>query len=514
MESMRFPSACIATPHHLASAAGLEILAGGGNAMDAAIAANLTLGVLTPYLCGYGGDLFALVWRDGLFAYNGSGRAPAAATVGSVREAVGGEAMPAFGPQSVTVPGAVDGWFALLEAFGTRSFADLASPALLHAREGFRVSRMAAASLARARLCYPDSAEWLRVYGNVGEGDMLLQADLARTIQTLASEGPDAYYRGRMALAICDAVGSLGGLMAPEDLASHRGDWVEPIRATYRGVEVLELPPNTQGVAALEALRMIETVGPLPEDGPERHHLMIEAVKLALADRNRFVTDSDHMKIAPDALASTPWVAARVQEFDPEAAGRPSPVPAARGGTAYLCAADRDGMLVSLIQSNYQGFGSGVTVPGWGINLQNRGAFFSLDPGHANAIAPGKRTLHTLIPALAMRDGRPWLVFGSMGGDGQLQTHVQLLAHIIDGRQDPQTAISAPRWFVSLADWSVTAESRFDPATLDGLRARGHRLSIAGEFEGLMGHAHAIQLDESGYVGGTDPRTEGAVLGL
>jgi len=511
---MSFPSACIATPHHLASAAGLEVLAGGGNAMDAAIAANLTLGVLTPYLCGYGGDLFALVWRESLLAYNGSGRAPAAATVGSVREAVGGETMPAFGPQSVTVPGAVDGWFVLLEALGTRSFADLASPALRYAREGFRVSRMAAASLARARLRYPDSAEWLRVYGNAGEGDMLVQADLARTIETLASEGPDAYYRGPVALAICDALRSLGGLMAPDDLASHRGDWVEPIRATYRGIEVLELPPNAQGVAALEALCMIETLGPLPADGPERHHLMIEAVKLALADRNRFVTDLDHMKIAPNTLASAPWVAERVQAFDPQAAGRPAPVPAARGGTAYLCAADRDGMLVSLIQSNYQGFGSGVTVPRWGINLQNRGAFFSLDPEHANAIAPRKRTLHTLIPALALRDGRPWLVFGSMGGDGQAQTHVQLLARIIDDGRDPQTAISAPRWFVSPADWSVTAESRFQLGTLDGLRARGHRLSVAGEFEGLMGHAHAIQLGADGYVGGTDPRTEGAILGL
>jgi gamma-glutamyltranspeptidase/glutathione hydrolase len=343
---------------------------------------------------------------------------------------------------------------------------------------------------------------------------MLMQTDLARTIETLSSDGPEAYYRGPIALAICDAVGSLGGLMAPGDMAAHRGEWVEPIRATYRGVDILELPPNAQGVAALEALRLIETLGPLPADGPERHHLMIEAVKLALADRNRFVTDPDHMKIAPDTLTSESWVVERVKAVDPAVAGRPTPVPAARGGTAYLCAADRDGMLVSLIQSNYQGFGSGVTVPGWGINLQNRGAFFSLDPEHANAIAPRKRTLHTLIPALALRDGHPWLVFGSMGGDGQAQTQVQLLARIIDDGWDPQPAISAPRWFVSPADWSVTAESRFDPETLDGLRARGHRLGIAGEFEGLMGHAHAIQVGADGYVGGTDPRSEGAVLGL
>src|SRR5207245_1028364 len=254
--------------------------------------------------------------------------------------------------------------------------------------------------------------------------------------------------------------------------------------------------------------------GPLPEDGPKRHHLLIEAAKLALADRDANVTDPAHMRITPEELASDGWARRGAHRIDPKAAGRPPPGAPAGGGTAYLCAADRDGMLVSLIQSNYMGFGSGVTVPSWGINLQNRGAYFSLDPRHANAIAPRKRTLHTLIPALALRDGRPWLVFGSMGGDGQVQTHVQLLARVIDDGQDIQRAIDAPRWLVSPGDWSVAAESRFDPALVEELRRRGHDVTVTVARDSLMGHAHAILLTDHGYAGATDPRTEGAVLGL
>jgi gamma-glutamyltranspeptidase/glutathione hydrolase len=506
--------ACIATPHHLASAAGREVLAAGGNAMDAAIAANLALGVVTPYLCGYGGDLFALVWRDGPFAYNGSGRAPAGATVEAVRTAAGGEVLPRFGPLTVTVPGAVEGWFVLLDTFGTRSFEELASPALRLAREGFPVSAVASESFARARLLYEGSGEWQRVYATASEGALLEQPDLVRTIETLSSEGPDAYYRGAIGRAICEQIRALGGLMEPQDLAEHRGEWVEPMHGRYRDVDVLELPPNTQGVTALEALAIVGALGTLPADGPDRQHLLIESVKLALADRNRYVTDPEHMAVPAETLISSGWIAERARQFDPARAGDPGPGLATSGGTAYLCAADGAGMLVSLIQSNWMGFGSGVTVPGWGINLHNRGQIFSLDPGHANVIAPRKRTLHTLIPALALRKGHPWLVFGTMGGDGQPQTHLQLLARMVDDGLDPQPAIDAPRWVVSPADWSVTAESRFGPGIVDGLRARGHRLSVTGAMDRAMGHAHAIRVDGNGYVGGADPRSEGAVLYL
>lgn len=518
-EARRFPRACVASPHHLASAAGLGVLARGGNALDAAVATNLTLGVVTPYLCGYGGDLFALMWRDGeVFAYNGSGRAPAAATLKAVREAVGGSEMPFVGPHTVTVPGAADAWFALLDRFGTRSFGELAATAIRYAQDGFELSRAAAASLERSRQVFTDTTVnegWRAVYGHAGAGDVLVQRDLGRAIVTLAEDGADAYYRGPIGDAIAEHLQSLGGLMAAEDLAEHQGEPVEPLRTTFADTEILELPPNTQGVTALEALNLVRALGGLPAAGVDRQHLLIEAAKLALADRDAYVTDPDVDTGVPAAmLASAEWAAERSRKVDRERAGRPAPGRAAVGGTIYLCAADGDGMLVSLIQSNYAGFGSGVTVPGWGINLQNRGAFFSLDPSHANAIAPRKRTMHTLIPALALRDGRPWMVFGTMGGDGQAQTHLQLLVRMLLDGDDAQRAIDAPRWVISPADWSVTLERRFGDDLLDGLRRRGHDITVVGDLDSLLGHAHAIQVTPHGYAGATDPRAEGAVLGL
>jgi gamma-glutamyltranspeptidase/glutathione hydrolase len=514
MEAKRFPAGCVASPHYLASAAGLAVLASGGNALDAAIATNLTLGVVTPYLCGYGGDLFAVIWKDGVFAYNGSGRAPAAATVEAVRSAVGSDRMPAFGPHSVTVPGAVEAWFALLERFGTRWFGDLVRTARRYAHEGFVLSAKAAASIDRARQLFAGSPEWMAVYGQATAGHLLRQSGLTRTIDMLSTDGPDSIYRGQIGQAMVEQLGSLGGLMSEEDLMEHRGEWIKPLSVDYRDVEVLELPPNTQGVAALEALRIVEGTGRLPADGADRQHLLIEATKLALADRDAHVTDPGAMRLPVEDLISDGWIRERVRAIDAGNASEPVPGRAAVGGTAYMCAADADGMCVSLIQSNYMGFGSGVSVPDWGINLQNRGAHFSLDPEHVNAIAPRKRTMHTLIPAMALREGRPWLVFGTMGGDGQAQTHLQLLTRIVDDGQDVQRAISAPRWAVSPENWSVMAESRFDPALIADLKARGHRLSLTGELDPTMGHAHAILVEEHGYAGGTDPRAEGAVLGL
>lgn len=522
----RFPRACVATPHYLASSAGLAVLAGGGNALDAAVAANLTLGVVAPYLCGYGGDLFALVW-DGsrLHGYNGSGRAPAAATPEALRRAAAGHVgplgpggVPERGPLPVTVPGAVDGWFALLDRFGTRSFAELSERALGYARDGFPLTAAGAASIADAAASLPAGdpafAAWRRVYAGAGEAGVLVQPELARTIGTLARSGRDAFYRGEIAQAVVGATAELGGLLGPGDLAEHLGEWVTPLSTIYRErVEVFEMPPNTQGVTALEALNVVEALGSLPADGPDRHHLLVEAVKLALADR-RHVTDPAFMTADPARLASRAWGAARAATVDPGSALDHGPGDPAGGGTAYVCAADADGMLVSLIQSNYEGFGSGVTVPGWGINLHNRGSFFFLDPAHPNAVAPRKRTMHTLIPAMAFRDGAPWLAFGTMGGDGQAQTHLQLLTRIVDDGEDLQRAVDAPRWYVDPADWGVTAESRLPDEVVGGLRALGHRLSTTGPFDSLMGHAHAVALDAGGYAAATDPRAEGAALGL
>jgi gamma-glutamyltranspeptidase/glutathione hydrolase len=513
----------VASPHHLASAAGLAVLAEGGGAVDAAVAANLALGVVAPYLCGYGGDLFTLIWREGegLWAYNGSGRAPARATPESVAGAAGAPDMPSAGALTVTVPGAVDGWFTVLERFGTRSFGDLARSAAVLADEGFPLSEQGAQSIHRSKHRFgATAAAWWSIYGDAAPGMRLRQPALGRTIRTLADEGPGAYYGGSIGEAIAACLEAQGGLMVQEDLAEHTGEVVQPMRLPYRDVEVVELPPNTQGAAALEALAITEAVGAGDVRGAgnddARQHLLIEAMKLALADRDALLTDAAWMRAPAETLLEPGYVEARRGLIRPDRAGTPPAGRPAGGGTAYICAADREGTLVSLIQSNYMGFGSGVTVPDWGINLHNRGAYFSLDPGHANAVAPRKRTLHTLIPAMAFRAGRPWLVFGTMGGDGQAQFHLQLMVRVVDDHDDPQQAIDAPRWLVSARDWSVLVDERFGGpgGVAAGLAARGHAVATAPWADGRFGHAHAIEVTPTGYLGATDPRTEGAVLGL
>jgi gamma-glutamyltranspeptidase/glutathione hydrolase len=349
------------------------------------------------------------------------------------------------------------------------------------------------------------------VYGRAAAGRRLTQPDLARTLEAVAAGGPDAFYRGEVGSAIAAHVQRLGGLLDRADLAAHRGDWVEPLEGRYRDLTVAELPPNSQGSAALVALHLLDQAGPLPPDGPERHRRLIAAVVAALAERDAHLTDPGHMRLPPAALAD-PDRAATI------AAGGAAPVGgAARGGggdTAYLCAVDGSGLCISLIQSNFNGFGSGLTVPQFGINLHNRGAYFSLDPGHVNVIAPGKRTLHTLMPALARRDGHPWLVFGTMGADGQLQTQVQLLAHLVDDGADPAAALAAPRWVVDPGDFSVRIENRFPPPVIDGLQRAGHALRVLGPYEDCMGHAQLIRLDGDGLVAASDPRCEGAAAGV
>jgi gamma-glutamyltranspeptidase / glutathione hydrolase len=511
----RFPNGCVASPHHLASEAGLAMLAAGGNALDAALAVNLTLAVVTPYLCGFGGDLFAIIWRDGLHSYDGSGRAPAGATREAVRSAAGSDLMPLFGPLSVTVPGAVEAWFALIERFGSRSFSEIVVHARRHAEQGFVLSERGATYIGRSAVVYADEAAWRAVYGSAAAGEPLRQTGLVRTIDVLAKEGPDAYYRGEIGAAIAQTLSARGSTMTPDDMAAHTGEWVEPLSATYRGCEIVEMPPPTQGVTALEALKIAEAVGAAKAEGPEREHLLIEAMKLALADRDAFVSDPAAMTIDARDLLEGDRIARHAAQIDPSTAGSPPPGAAAIGGTAYMCAADSDGMCVSLIQSNYVGFGSGVHVPGWGINLQNRGGYFSLDPAHVNVIAPRKRTMHTLIPAMALRDGKPWLVFGTMGGDGQAQTHLQVLTRMIDDGTDPQEAINAPRWVVTPSDWSVAVEAPLGAGTIADLGRKGHAIRVVEPLDTVMGHAHAIRIEtDGGYAAASDPRSEGAALGL
>ena len=513
MAAKRFPRGGVAAPHYLASAAGLTALARGGNAMDAAIAANLALGVVAPYLCGYGGDVFAIVWDGELHGYLGSGRSPRAATIESVRDRAESDTMPVLGPHAVTVPGAVAGWFDLLERWGTRSFGELAEPALAYARDGFELTPTGALYLAGSLALYEEFPALCATYEGVEAGDVVRQPALARTIETLAAEGPEVYYRGPIAKSIAETHQALGGLFEVEDLAAHRGQWTAPLRTAYRDVEIAELPPPTQGVTALEALRILDGF-PLPEDGPDRHHLLIEATKLALRDRDEYVSDPTAMTVTPEEMLTDAWTADRRARIDPQRARMPQPGAAHVGGTAYLCAADDDGLLVSLIQSNFLSFGSGVHVADWGLNLNNRGSSFTLDAAMVNALAPAKLPMHTLIPAMALRDGAPWCAFGSMGGDSQAQIHVQLLARLVDDGADPQDALDAPRWCVDPSTWALRAERGFPPEWFDALRARGHDPERAPRVDAGMGHAHAIQRTGGGYAVATEPRAEGAALGL
>jgi gamma-glutamyltranspeptidase/glutathione hydrolase len=342
---------------------------------------------------------------------------------------------------------------------------------------------------------------------------VLRQPALATLIERLATDGPDGYYRGPVADAIVRAIGEGGGAMRAEDLATHGGEWTEPMRAAYRGLEIAELPPPTQGVTVLETLRILDGLE-LPPAGAAREHLLVEALKQAMSDRDRWVTDPAVMRHPATDLLTDGWISARRAALDPKRAVMPNPAVPQRGGTAYLCAADADGLLVSLIQSNFIHFGSGVHVPEWGINLNNRGFSFSLDPERPNVYAGGKRPMHTLIPAMALRDGVPSLVFGSMGGDAQAGVHTQLLASIVDGGTDPADAIGAPRWRVDPMTWHLRAETRMSSEVLDGLRERGHEIATTSAYDAGMGHAHAIWPSGGGYGATSDPRSEGAALGL
>jgi gamma-glutamyltranspeptidase / glutathione hydrolase len=500
----------VASPHHLASDIGAAVLADGGNAIDAAVAANLALAVLMPFACGVGGDLLAVVWDgDGATGYDGTGRAPAAATPQAVRDRIDGDTMPMLGPLPVTVPGAVDGWFALLERYGTRSFADLVVPARDRARDGFDLGEHGVRSMRASERALGDRPDWAAVYAGAADSGRLVQPDLARALDVLAAQGRDAYYSGPIATAIADHVLDQGGLLAASDLARHTGRWVSPLSRAYRDVEVIELPPPTQGVTALQALAIVDELGPLPPAGPDRTHLLLEATKAAMVERGQHVGDPSTMRLTTSDLLHPHRIADLASTVDADTAAHPPPARPVAGGTVYLAVADDTGMLVSLSQSNFMGFGSGLTVPGWGINLHNRGAYFRLDGVGADQLAPDRQPLHTLIPAMAMRDGQPWMAFGTMGGDNQVGIQVQLLAAMVDDGASPQDAIDAPRWSLAPTDWGVDLEDDTDPAIGDALSSRGHQVRTVPAR--TIGWAQAIQRDGAGLVGGSDPRSDGGV---
>ncbi len=514
----------VASAHPLASLAGVEVLKAGGTAADAAVATNAVLAVTQPNMCGVGGDLFCLYYEAAarrVHFLNGAGRAGGRAGLDELRRR-GMDRLPVVGPATVSVPGCVRGWAMLLERFGTMPLAALLGPAQHYAGEGFPISSLTSQAI-EEYLAVTDDPEWHRVFAPGGRvprlADRFVQADLARTLAELAREGPDLFYTGRVARAIADRMAA-EGFLTPEDLAAHTGEWGTPIHTTYRGATVWQTPPPTQGLAALLALNLLEAepLGALPLHSVEHLHVLIEMVKLAYADRDRWIGDPAHARVPVDALLAKAYAVRRRREFDPAKAqaydaGEPE------GDTTGFVVADGRGNVASVIQSLFNGFGSGVVAPGTGVVLQNRGRHFTLEPGHPAVFAPRKRPFHTLIASIVTRDDRPQLGFATMGGNGQAMFHVQVLTNVLDYGQDIQEAIERPRFLVGAflpdepAD-TTYVESRVPAPVLAALGARGHRVRSAPEFFNRAGHAHGIALREGTLMGGADPRGDGAALGF
>ena len=448
-----------------------------------------------------------------LHGFNGSGRSPAALTIDAVR-AAGHETMPQRGPLTIDVPGAVDAWVQLLDRFGRLSLADALLPAARAADDGYELTSITARAIATSLPAFDDAAS--AVFSSAGgPGEVFRQPLLAATLRALAEGGRDAYYGGPIGEEIAGAIQAAGGVMTADDIAAHRGDWVEPISTPYNGVEVATIPPNSQGITALIALNVLSTLD-WPMDSPiARLHAQIEAIKVAWSERDRCVADPDR-GLADSSVLLSPthaqWLASRMA---PDAAHRYTPTNPPGGGTVYLCAADGDGMMVSLIESNYMGFGSGVMGGSTGIMLQNRGAYFSLDPSHPNALAPSSRTLHTLMPGMLLRDGRAEVALGAMGGDGQPQTMVQLVTSLVDDGLEPQAVVDRPRWVVAtegagqpLGPVSLESDG-WDAAAVDALEALGHDVALIEPRTPATGWAQVIRRRPDGsYEGGADPRAD------
>jgi gamma-glutamyltranspeptidase/glutathione hydrolase len=525
-----FARNAVATSHPLAAQAGLRMLAEGGNAVDAALAAAACLTVVEPCSNGLGSDAFAIVW-DGqrLHGLNASGAAPAAWTPPYFRSRYGDAAAapPRRGWDAVTVPGAVGGWVALARRYGRLPLAKVLAPAIEIAERGYAVpvvvrGKWAAAAALPELTTQPGFAETFLPHGRAPQvGERFALPAAARTLRRIAATDGEAYYRGEIAAAIAAHARAHGGALTEADLAAFAPEWVEPLAQPYRGDAgwcVHELPPNGQGLAALIALGILGhfDLGALPVDGVEAQHLQIEAIKLAFADVRRHVGEPRAMRLAPAQMLDPAYLAARARCIDHRRAQDHGPGLAPQGGTVYLCAADAQGMMASFIQSNYMGFGAGVVVPQWGISLQNRGHAFTLDAAHDNCVGPGKRPFHTIIPGFLSRHGQPQMAFGVMGGDMQPQGHVQTLVRMLDHGLDPQAACDAPRWRV--ADGRVYVETGFDAATAQGLAALGHDVGRfsdsyqdfgAGQFLWRLGEP-AVE----GYVGASDPRRDGLVAGF
>lgn len=530
----------VSSPHYLASASGLDMLRRGGSAVDAAIAINATLCVVYPHMAGLGGDGFWLIAgadTDGVQALHAGGPAAAGATRDYYRERGFMDRIPDRGPlAALTVPGAVDGWRLAHEKHGRLPWRELFADAIRYARDGMPVTRSLADWLVQDEEIlnrYPDTAKiYLPTDTPLREGARLVQADMARSLELIAEKGARAgFYEGDLAQSICDALQADGSPLRPEDFAEYQARWIKPISSQYRGHEIFQIGPNTQGFAALQIMNLLDgfDVASFGEGTADYYHHIVEAVKVAFADRDEWLTDPVHVEIPLERLLSKEYADERRQlikansslsEVEPGLSyGKTSEKMAPDGDTVYFCAVDSDGLVVSNIQSIYHDFGSAVVAGDTGILMQNRGSFFSLDDNHPNCLEPGKHTFHTIIPAMLMKDGKPVLAYGTMGGEGQPQTQAAILTRLLDFGFDVQQAIEAPRWLMGrtwgTASGNLWLESRIADETIRELKLRGQPVGIVAPWDGTLGHAQAIRIDhENGFLeGGADPRGDGVAMG-
>jgi len=518
-------SGIVATESPLASQAGAMILAQGGNAVDAAVAANAVVGVVEPMMNGIGGDLFALVYEaktGKLYGLNASGWAPAKLSIDFLH-AKGRDEMPQEGIHSVTVPGAVDGWSKLLSRLGTMKISEVLAPAIHYARDGFPVPELDAeywkAEEEKLR-ADPNAAASFLIDGHAPRlGEIFRNPDLAHSLEQIAAKGRDGFYKGEIANRIVATSSKLGGTMSAEDLADFSSEWVEPVSTTYRDWTVYEIPPNGQGIAALEMLNIIDTFPFRQFQNPaDRTHVMIEAKKLAYADMHRYVADQKFSRVPVAGMLSKEYAAQRAKLIDMAKAncdvGPGEPEFSTKGDTMYLSVVDGEGNMVSLIQSNYSGFGSGVVADGTGFALQNRGGLFSLDPKSPNALAGHKRPLHTIIPGFMAR-GQERIAFGIMGGFNQSQAHAQFVSNVADFGMNIQAALEAPRFTkYTFTGCDVMMEDRFPADVRAALTQRGHQIELLVSFSQKVGGGQAVRRDFSTGVnfGASDPRKDGAAI--
>ena len=507
-----------ATTQPLAAQAGARMLLQGGNAVDAAVATAITLTVVEPIMNGIGGDLYAMVWDGGkLHGLNSTGESPAA---WQPERFAGYAAMPMKGWDSVTVPGGVAGWKALSEKFGKLPFATLFEPAIAYARDGFLVSPFVASvwgELASMVSDQPGFAEnFLHDGAPPAPGQLWRNPGQADALQRIAESGAESFYRGPLAEAIVAFARRTGGCMTLDDLARHSVEWVEPLGQEYRGYTLHEIPPNGQGIGALMALGILEhfDVRAMKLDSPEAYHVMVEAIKLAFADLYEHVGDARTMRLTPADLLSPAYLKERARLIDMRHAAAPRPGAPPQRGTVYLTTADASGMMVSLIQSNYWAFGSGLVVPGTGISLHNRGANFSLAPGHVNQVGPRKKPLHTIIPGFVTRGGEPVMSFGVMGGAMQAQGHLQMMSRLVDFHQNPQAMSDAPRFLVESQSDLLSVEEHLSGSVIEGLQQRGHKIEVAPTGHLKFGATQIIHRLDDGYIGVSDSRRDGQAVGF